>query len=280
MRNGMLMVIFFFVIQAPPPLLLAVQSSKFQIQWRRCANLPRKMHGASAVINEQNVYVTDTNSPRSNPRNDVYCYDILSQKWRSLPHPDQFYFVLLAINGLLTAIGGLDSITLNKTGKVSTFSQTENKWASHYPNLLASQFKPGAVVHGDHAIAAGGQKNDGISDDIEILNWKQLPLVWQTAGIHLPCPMLAMQLAISEDQLYIVGYSDNSATYRNVYYIPVMAFSLDQTFHISQLDYLWTEEPKTPSTRVGLASTHPPMIAGGSSKSELTSDVFILNNHS
>ena len=66
------------------------------------------------------------------------------------------YFVLFAINGLLTAIGGLDSITLNKTGKVSTFSQTEKKWASHYPNLLASWFKPGAVVHGDHVIVAGG----------------------------------------------------------------------------------------------------------------------------
>ena len=89
-----------------------------------------------------------------------------------------------------------------------------------------------------------------------------------------------MQLAISEDQLYIVDYSDNSATCRNVYYILVMAFSSDQTFHISQLDYVWAEEPKTPSTRVGLASTHPLMIAGGSSKSELTSDVYILNSHS
>ena len=165
------------------------------------------------AVDKQNVYVFDTNSTHtSNLRDDLYCYNMLSRKWKELPTPLRHcYFVLLVIDGLLTAIGGLNSITLNTTRKVSTFSKEKNSWISVYPCLLMPRLKPGAVVHCDHVIVAGGHTTGGISDNIEILNWKDLPLVWQRSPIHL---LFSICLATREDDLFIVGYSDNTATIR------------------------------------------------------------------
>jgi len=237
------------------------------------------MHGASVAVDKDNVYVTDTNSPHDNPKNNVYCYNTGSNRWKKLPRPKQHYFVLLMIDGQLNAIGGEDSVSLALSNKVSTFSKTDKIWVSYYPNLRSARFKPGAAVHCDHVIVAGGQTSNGIVDDIEVLNWRQLPLEWKRLRIWLPCPMFAMQFVICEDQLYIAGYMDSSATHRSVYQIQasLLASSLDQSLQID--NYLWTKRPATPVARVGMASIYPPMIAGGSLKGNLTSDVFIYNTH-
>ena len=262
------------MLQAKPSLSLALTSGTCHIKWTRCADLPHKMHGASVAVDKQNVYVTDTNSPHDDPRNDVYCYNTISNHWTSLPRLEQWYFVLLMIDGQLNAIGGEDSVTCNLSRKVSTFCQTENTWVSYYPNLLTAKFKPGAVVHKDHVIVAGGQTNDDISDDIEVLNWTQIPLKWQRLRMRLPCPMFAMQFVICEDQLYITSYMDSTATHRNVYQLQasILASSSNQSFQVD--NYSWTKRPATPFARVGMASLYPPMIAGGSLKGKLSSDVF------
>ena len=269
---------YFPTLQAQP-LPLALKSGQYHIKWTRCADLPHKMHGASVAVNEQNIYVTDTNSPHNNPRNDVYCYNMGSNQWKELPRPKQHYFVLLMINGQLNTIGGEDSVTCSLSNKVSTFRETEKSWVTYYPNLLTARFKPGAVVYSDHVIVAGGQTSDGVADDIEILNWKQLPLEWKRLKIRLPFPMFAMPFVVCEDQLYIAGYMDSSATHKSVYQVQasILASSLNHSLQID--NYLWTKKPATPVARVGMASIYPPIIAGGSLKGNLTSDVFICDTH-
>ena len=273
-----LMYLYFPTLQAQPS-LLALKSGQCHIKWTKCADLPHKMHGASVVVDKRIIYVTDTNSPHNNPRNDVYCYNMGSNRWKELPRPKQHYFVLLMIDGQLNVIGGEDSVTCSLCNKVSTFSETEKSWVTYYPNLLCARFKPGAVVHCDHVIVAGGQTSDGIADDIEILNWTQLPLKWKRLKIRLPCPMFAMQFVVCEDQLYIAGYMDSSATHKSVYQVQasILASSLNQSLQID--NYPWTKRPATPVARVGMASIYPPMIAGGSLKGNLTSDVFVLDIH-
>ncbi|XP_065893295.1 uncharacterized protein [Dysidea avara] len=262
------------------PLVSALESGQCHIKWTRCADLPHKMYGASVAGDNENVYVTDTNSPCHIPRNIVYCYDISMHQWKELPEPEQYYFVLLMVNGQLTAIGGLDFITLNQTSKVSTFSKLNNSWISLYPNLLIPRSKPGAVVHCDHVIVAGGQTSDGIADDIEILNWKQLPLMWKRASVYLPCPMFAMHLTICEEDLYIVGYDDDKTTYQNVHFINITTVvSLDNSALNSHVDSLWSKLPSIPLTRAGVASTCPILIAGGSFKGVITSNIFIYDSH-
>jgi len=235
------------------------------------------MYQASVAVDKENVYVTDTNSPRSNPRNDVYGYCTTSNQWKVIPGPQQYYFVLLIINGQLNAIGGEDSATYSLSNKVSTLSEAENSWVTYYPNLLSARFKPGAVVHSDHVIVAGGQTSNGIVDDIEILNWRQIPLEWKKTRIRLPFPMFSMEFVICEDQLYIAGYIDSSTTHRSVYQIQasMLASSLNQSLQIDR--HPWTKRPPTPFARVGIASIYPPMIAGGSLKGKLTSDVLVLD---
>jgi len=78
------------------------------------------MHGASVAVDKDNVYITDTNSPHDNPKNNVYCYNTGSNKWKELPRPEQHYFVLLMIDGQLNAIGGEDSMSCRLSNKVST----------------------------------------------------------------------------------------------------------------------------------------------------------------
>ena len=101
----------------------------------------------------------------------VYVYDINGNQWDRLPPPGQYYGTLVVINSKLTVIGGWDDTTRKITNKVTTYNN--NNWNNFYPNMIKARNKPGAMIHSDYVIVAGGSIADKtFSDDIELLNYK------------------------------------------------------------------------------------------------------------
>ena len=97
---------------------------------------------------------------------------------------DSTWVALQIINSKLTVIGGRDYTTNKITNKVTTY--TNNNWSNEYINLLKARVRPGVLTHLDYAIVAGGTLDyNTFSDDIELLNYKQLSH-WLIARMKLP----------------------------------------------------------------------------------------------
>ena len=151
-------------------------------------------------------------------------YDTDNDRWGRLPTPDHYYAIPHIIGGKLTLIGGRLIATNKRTNKVSTFDHTKQSWVSYYPNLLSVRNLPGVVTHMENVIVAGGAKGDDtpvVLDDVEILDWVENSH-WKRVAIILPVPMCELQLTISNDHLFVVGYTNVKLNYdKHVYKLPV-----------------------------------------------------------
>ena len=213
----------------------------------------------------------------SAPDNDtydyVYVYDINGNQWDKLPPPGQHKGRLVVINSKLTVIGGRDNTTRKRTNKVTTYSNSS--WNNIYPNMIKARNLPGAMIHLDYVIVAGGAiADDTFSDDIELLNYKQSSH-WVIARMKLPEPMRLPSLTISDNLLYIMGYS--RATGRTS-----AAYKLSIDIITSPADQLtsnyWTKLPLAPHYNTAIIpNTSPPVIVGGKIKGVTTTDIRVLD---
>ena len=207
----------------------------------------------------------------------VYVYDINGNQWDRLPPPGQYMGQLQIINGKLSVIGGVDNTTNKRTNKVTTYNN--NRWSSYYPNLIKARDRPAAVTHLDYVIVAGGSLDDDTySNDIELLNCKQSSH-WVIARMKLPEPMKAPSLTISNDLLYIVGYTRANGNRTNrAYQVPVdtitstAQLTSDQTTH-------WTKLPPAPHFNTAIIpNSCPPVIIGGEDQQLVpTVDITVLD---
>ena len=204
----------------------------------------------------------------------VYVYDINCNQWDRLPPPGQYMSRLVVINSKLTVIGGRDMITGKRTNKVTTYNN--NSWNNFYPNMIKARFKPGALTHLDYVIVAGGRiADETFSDDIELLDYKQSSH-WVIARMKLPEPMWRPSLTISDNLLYIVGYSAASGR-------TSAAYKLSIDIITSPADQLtsnhWTKLPPAPHYYTTIIpNTSPPVIIGGKDIQDVTTaDIRVLD---
>ena len=207
----------------------------------------------------------------------VYVYDINGNQWDRLPPPGQYKGTLQIINSNLTVIGGKDTTTRKITNKVTTYNN--NSWSKTYPNTIKTRVRPGAVIHLDYVIVAGGYLDvDTISDDIEVLNYKQSSH-WVIARMKLPEPMWLPSLTISDDLLYIVGY--DRATIRSIsaaYQLPVDIITSSAAQLTSNQTAHWTKLPPAPHYNTAIIpNSCPPVIVGGSVQGVPTVDITVLD---
>ena len=199
------------------------------------------------------------NTPDDDSYDYVYVYDINGNQWDRLPPPGQYQGTLVVINSKLTVIGGVDSTTGKRTNKVTTYNY--NNWNDFYPNMIKARNLPGAVIYFDYVIVVGGViADETFSDDIELLNYKQSSH-WIIARMKFPEPMRSPSLTVSNNQLYIVGYS--RATGRTS-----RACKLSIDIITSPADQLtsnhWTKLPPAPHCYTAIIpNTSPPVIIGG-----------------
>ena len=256
----------------------ALQSGCYELTWEKCADLPSPLYSASAVLHKANIYVMAGDAPQDETLDYVFSYNIINNKWSRLPPPGHYFGILQIINDQLTVIGGRDGHTRKCTNKVSTFNNYTNKWIRCYPDLIKPRSKPGVVTHEDHVIVLGGAIDDGVySDDIEVLNWTQ-PLHWMKSNIKLPQSMFAPSLTISHNQLYIVGYNNNSR-FSRAYQLPINSIisSIGQPPTSGHSDN-WNTLPNALHCDIALLpQSYPPVVIGGDIQCVPTSDVTILN---
>ena len=262
-----------------PPLLPTLTSGKCHIKWKRLTHLPAPLHAANIAVQDRKVYVTGGISSIEDAEYQVFVYEIDNDRWGQLPTPDHYYAIPHIIGGKLTLIGGSLIATDKITNKVSTFDQAKQSWVSYYPNLLSVRVKPGVVTHMKYVIVAGGTKGEDapiVLDDIEIFDWVE-NAQWRKISIHLPVPMFALQLTISDDTVFIVGYTD-AKMYPNkhVYELPVAVIinSADQQCASTK----WVELGETThwysSVLTGLS---PLIVIGGYNAMATTEDIMMYD---
>ena len=207
----------------------------------------------------------------------VYVYNINGNQWDRLPPPGQYMGTLQIINSNLTVIGGWDNTTRKTTNKVTTYNN--NSWKNIYPNMVKPRVKPGAVTHLDYVIVAGGELDDKIfRDDVEVLNYKQSSH-WVIARMKLPEPMWAPSLTISDDLLYIVGYSRATGRTNAAHQVPVDIITSSAAQLTSNQTAHWTKLPPAPhyDTAV-IPNSCPPVIIGGNDRQGVpTVDIRVLD---
>ena len=201
-------------------------------------------------------------APDDDTYDHAYVYDINGNQWDRLPPPGQYQCTLQIINSNLTVIGGWDNTTRKKTNKVTTYNN--NSWNNIHPNMIKARVKPGVVTHLDYVIVAGGRVDDDtVSDDIEILNYK-LQSHWVIARMKLPEPMWVLSLTISDDLLYIVGYSKATGRTSAAYQVPVDTITSSAAQLTSNQTAPWTKLPPAPHFETAIIpNSCPPVIIGG-----------------
>ena len=183
-------------------------------------------------------------APKDDTLDYVYVYDINGNQWDRLPPPGQYMGTLQTIDSNLTVIGGRDT-TRKITNKVTTYNN--NSWKNIYPNMIKARVWPGVVTHLDYVIVAGGGLDGNtFSDDIEVINYKQSSH-WVIDRLKLPEPMWNPSLTISEDLLYIVGYSRaNGNRTRAAHKVPVDIITSSAAQLTSNQTAHWTQLPPAP----------------------------------
>ena len=216
-------------------------------------------------------------APDDNTRYYVYVYDINDNQWDRLPLPGQYMGTLQIVNSNLTVIGGGDNTTRKRTNKVTTY--INNNWKNIFPNMIKARDRPGAVTHLDYVIVAGGSLDDNtFSDNIEVLNYKQSSH-WVIARMKLPEPMWVPSLTISNDLLYIVGYSRAKGRTSAAHKVPVDIITSSTAQLTSNQTAHWTKLPSAPHCSAPvIPNSCPPVIIGGNDKQHVpTVDIRVLD---
>lgn len=234
-----------------------------------------------AAVQGQRIYISGYNSSLHNSLQQVYVYDVNTDRWDSLPRPSQYFGIPHIIGGKLCIIGGRLCTTYERTNQVITFDEATNLWVSYYPNLRLARSGPGVITHLEHIIVAGGASGDfsnsSILDDIEVLNWTE-NLQWAKVSVRLPKKMFNLKMTIFADFLHIVGYysSVKKLPECGIYKIPINAITISNSKHAS-----WTQV--TPSfqwitTPVYMPnSSHPLVVVGGHNDQQTTADIKIYD---
>lgn len=258
---------------------LALESD-YDLVWKKCANLPSELYGASVALLDDKVYVMAGGARDKKTLNHVFVYDINCNQWNSLPDSGHRKGILHIIDKKLTIIGGQDTKTKDISNKLITLN-IKNEWTIVFPGMLKPRINPGVVTHLNYIIVMGGAQNNTLfNDDIELLDWKEEPFIWLSVQLKLPEPMWVLSPTISKDQLYIVGYNRKSGDrVTTAYRVPVNTITSSGQSSMSMTP--WIKVPKAPHAGTAiLPNSCPPVIIGGQGHEDITSDITMLDTQS
>ena len=173
-----------------------------------------------SAVSNGTIYCTGTCLEKCN-EHEVYC-SMKSNEWEKLPRSGHRLGVIHIVDGKLTIFGGRDSATNDIHKKVTTYNSKENSWGSCYPDMLHNRYKPGVITSHDHVIVMGGASSpDTDLDSIEAMNYRDEVPQWKEVSLHLPFPMWNIKPTVSDDNITIVGYSDDVGRDKGYFQIPV-----------------------------------------------------------
>ena len=189
------------------------ESSSLTFTWRKGPNAPSKMFKGTCTAHGKKAYFSGWQSSEV-----VYEFDAETDEWLKLPDCPNTRFGLVVIDGLLTAVGGDDSMWY-RTNKLLSYK--DNKWVQHFPSMPTKRMSSAVACNGSILVVIGGyekiQKADGTPakrlETVEIMDIKTRK--WFTAP-PLPFGITDATASISGDTLYVMGGYTTSYSYDKV----------------------------------------------------------------
>jgi len=242
----------------------ALQTKEYYMTWITCSSLPSRIYNASVAVEDNYVYVSAGNGPEDQSYNNVYCYNITTDDWTTLPPPGHYYGVLCMVDKRLSIFGGSDSSSRKYLKEVSTYDRGTDSWSQIYPNMIQERFKPGVISHREHVIVMGGlDKPHTILKSIEVMNWQQKS-PWRKVSTCLPTPMWAIKPTLAAEHILIVGYEQRNKCFTRAYQIPA-ATVIFQSVSSDQEVIEWERLVPAPHYHTAtIPFSNPPLIIGGS----------------
>ena len=198
------------------------------LQCLSCEKMPAPMFWGYAVLsNETEVYVAGGNSHNNKAVENVYRFSMLLNQWDKLPAAGLHHSVPVILKNELTLLGGRRPGNRKLVNTVITY---DNGWVSKYPYMIHPRYRPGVVTFGDYVIVMGGRIKDRstLTTAIEVMNFEQ-EQKWIKLATCLPEKMFDMQVTVSRDHVWIVGFDDGFRRSNKVYSIAVNDLISDPT---------------------------------------------------
>ena len=172
-----------------------------KLRWKNGPKAPLKTCGESVAVLGRVAYFY------SWKENKIMMYDSETGKWAILPECPKASFSIAAVNGLLTAIGGMQSGNATKsllslTHQQGWLGRSQQKWTEQFPPMTYYHRVPAVSCTSTSLIVAGGHGPDEKRAPVEVMDTETLR--WSTAA-SLPYPWNAATATICGDRLYIAG---------------------------------------------------------------------------
>ena len=167
------------------------------LRWRDGGRAPEKMTFGSSCIADGHVayfrnYYTDN----------LHAHNVYTGKWNKLPKCPQSDFTLVVVNGVLRAVGGINS-SGNATNKLLSLVGN-GKWVEQLPCMPTKRCWTTAVYSGKTLVVIGGESGVRLKR-VELMDIDSLQ--WFIAS-ELPHPLCEASATVCGDNLYLVGGLD------------------------------------------------------------------------
>ena len=175
-----------------------------KLVWRKGKPAPKAMFRfCQATVDNTKVYFNADGSQS------IYCYNISTDNWTSLPDCPNICCSFVVINNMLTAIGGAQGFL--HTNHV--FSLKERKWVKEFPPMPTKRSSTTAVCIRSVLIVIGGsysRRNPPLEYPVEVMDVESHQ--WSTAA-NIGCRLEYASGVMFGDQLYVLGGRDSKSVY-------------------------------------------------------------------
>ena len=174
------------------------EKRSIKLRWRDGGRAPEKMYFGSCTADGDMTYF------RTYYTDNVHAHNAATGKWNKLPKCPHKDCALVVVNGVLTAVGGLDS-SFNDTNKLLSLVG-EGKWVEQLPCMPTKRYITAALCSGKTLVVIGGRSGVMLKT-VELLDIDSLQ--WYFAS-ELPHPLSQASATVCGDNLYLVGGFDKS----------------------------------------------------------------------
>ncbi len=247
-------------------LVRARKLESLRMTWRKCQDAPQPLARGSAAVDtdRHTVYFSDYRS--------IGAYEWQREEWSKLCDCPNFDYTLAVVGGLLTAVGGVQSLIPVNTLLSLVGDGSERRWEEHFPPMRTKREWTAVVCSGKHLVVMGGEDYNTLTT-VEVLNTETRQ--WLTAS-SLPFPLYQSSATIVGDNIYLVGGCDRSGGASGSVLtcsLPDLLQSCQPHLLTSQSPPVWHQVADTPayvSTCVTLKEEL--VIVGGRNSSSIPTD--------
>ena len=168
-----------------------VEKSNIELRWRDGGRAPDGICFGSCTVAAEMAYFRSINT--------VHAHNAAIGKWGKLSRCPHCYFTLVVVNGLLTAVGGIDFSGNDRNKLLSLVGN--GKWVEQLPRMPTIRSRTAAVCSGKNLVVIGGHSGVMLKR-VELLDIDSLQ--WFIAS-ELPHPLCSASATVCGDNLYLVG---------------------------------------------------------------------------